>query len=150
LDEKLICYYDSQEFNNFGSGAYWKNTTKFVIKFIDIIFNIMNFSFKLISYGVTKLKGINLNDSHLIFWYILNICSRNIYIFFFYNWRVKVIMRTCIYRKWDIFLTYLFNFIFIYTYFLIHFLYKFKWLGSFSKTNKVNHLIVMLKIIIII
>ncbi|UZO03952.1 uncharacterized protein OCT59_024351 [Rhizophagus irregularis] len=42
LDDKIICYYDSQEFKNFvkiGSGgfstvhvAYWKNTTKFAIK----------------------------------------------------------------------------------------------------------------------
>ncbi|PKC01605.1 kinase-like protein [Rhizophagus irregularis] len=86
LDDKIICYYDSQEFKNFakiGSGgfstvhiAYWKNTTKFAIKkFIENLNSmeeiINEINLMMIAshpniirfYGVTKLKdesdGIN-------------------------------------------------------------------------------------------
>ncbi|CAB4442694.1 unnamed protein product [Rhizophagus irregularis] len=79
LDDKIIYYYDSQEFNNFskiGSGgfsavhaAYWKNTTKFAIKkfneslsSMEEIINEINLMMiashpNIIRfYGVTKLK----------------------------------------------------------------------------------------------
>ncbi|GBC22589.2 kinase-like domain-containing protein [Rhizophagus irregularis DAOM 181602=DAOM 197198] len=86
LDDKIICYYDSQEFKNFvkiGSGgfstvhvAYWKNTTKFAIKEFNENLNSMEEIINEINlmmiashpniirfYGVTKLKdesdGIN-------------------------------------------------------------------------------------------
>ncbi|CAB4408622.1 unnamed protein product [Rhizophagus irregularis] len=86
LDDKIICYYDSQEFRNYakiGSGgfstvhvAYWKNTTKFAIKkfyenlsSMKEIINEVNLMIiashpNIIRfYGVTKLKdesdGIN-------------------------------------------------------------------------------------------
>ncbi|PKK63577.1 hypothetical protein RhiirC2_716887 [Rhizophagus irregularis] len=79
LDDKIICYYDSQEFKNFakiGSGgfstvhvAYWKNTTKFAIKKFNENLNSMEEIINEINlmiiashpniirfYGVTKLK----------------------------------------------------------------------------------------------
>ena len=62
MNEKIICYYDSQEFNNFSKigyegfsavhAAYWKNTTKFAIKKFNESLSSMKEIFKEVCYWI--------------------------------------------------------------------------------------------------